>query len=359
MENKKNLLIIYGSIAVITFFHYYTSTGYHYFHDIYRRLYYIPIIFAAFIGGIRGGLCASIFTSMVYTPHAFWHMEHIDPARTVEKALEMVLYNVVALVTGVLATREKEEKERHRKTAQELEKSLLELKSMERELLRAEKLSAIGQLTAGLAHEIRNPLGSIQGAAEIISRDFTPENPKHKMTQILLKEVERLNKVLTNFLDFARPAPLELSPTDLNKELESVIKFFDPQAKLAGVVINKTGAALLPMLSLDRERMRQVFLNLLLNALQAISGSGEINCKIEQVSVKNKDYLAVTIEDSGDGISRENLANIFNPFFTTKKSGSGLGLAISYKIVQEHGGQIQVESQVGKGSSFTVFLPKG
>ncbi len=123
-KQQKNILIIYGSILIISFFHYYTSIGYHYFHDIYRRLYYIPIILAAFIYGTRGGILASVCISLIYAPHAFWHAQHMDPARTVEKVLEIILYNVIALVVGLLVSREREEKERHRRTAQELEKSL-------------------------------------------------------------------------------------------------------------------------------------------------------------------------------------------------------------------------------------------
>ncbi len=351
---KKNILIIYGSIAVISIFHYYTSTGYHYFHDIYRRLYYIPIILAAFKYGTRGGLLASICTSVIYVPHAFWHVQHMDPARTMEKVLEIVLYNVIAVVTGVLATREKQSKERHRQTAQELETSLNELKSMEQDLVRAEKLSAIGQLTAGLAHEIRNPLGSIKGSAEILAGDYSPRDKKYKMSQILIKEVDRLNKVLTNFLAFARPTPLELVASDILQEIEYVIKFLESQAQTTGVKISRPQVCELPLLYVDREKMRQVFLNLMLNAIQAMPGGGEISIGVGKSGQKG---VIISISDTGTGISKEDLPNLFNPFFTTKKDGSGLGLAISYKIIQEHGGGIRVESEKGRGSRFTIVLP--
>ncbi len=181
------LLLIYGSIVIISGFHYYTSTGYHSFHDIYRRLYYIPIIFSAFLYGVRGALLCSVCISLIYAPHAFWHAAHLDPASTLEKGLEILLYNVVAIVTGILAAREKQEKERHQHTAIALERSLTELKDMERELLRAEKLSAIGQLSAGLAHEIRNPLSSIKGTVEILAADYPPQHKKHRMLQIVYR----------------------------------------------------------------------------------------------------------------------------------------------------------------------------
>lgn len=357
VKPKRNLFIIYGAIILISVFHYYTSTGYHYFHDIYRRLYYIPIILAAFLYGTRGGLLASICISIIYAPHAFWHLEHMDPARTMEKVLEIVLYNVIAVVTGILASREREEKERHQQTAQELEKSIQKRKSMEQELVRVEKLSAIGQLTAGLAHEIRNPLGSIKGAAEILGEDYSEGDNKYKMAQILVKEVDRLNKVLTNFLSFARPTPLELAPVDLCKELESVIKLLEPQAGIAKVKIKKTVAGQLPLISADREKLRQVFLNLILNAIQAMPNGGEINLELILSEDEDGSWINLTITDNGVGISREVMHNLFNPFYTTKKDGSGLGLAISHKIVQEHGGRIHVDSKEGQCSKFTIQLP--
>ena len=349
----KNIIIIYGSILIISFFHYYTSTGYHYFHDIYRRLYYIPIILAAFTYGLRGALLASVCVSLIYAPHAFWHARHMDPARTIEKVLEIILYNVIALVTGHLISREREEKERHRQTAQELEKSLHELKSMEQELLRAEKLSAIGQLSAGLAHEIRNPLGSIKGAAEILGADYSRSHKKYKISQILIKEVDRLNKVLSNFLAFARPTPLALAPCDLSREIESTIKLIESQAENAGVKISRPRQRRMPPLLLDAEKIRQVLLNLMLNAIQAMPGGGEM--KIQ--AAYNGQKALISISDSGQGIAEKDLPNIFNPFFTTKKGGSGLGLAISHTIIREHGGSIRVNSRPGQGSCFTIILP--
>jgi signal transduction histidine kinase len=352
-----HLLLIYGSIAVISGFHYYTSTGYHYFHDIYRRLYYIPIIFSAFLYGTRGALLCSICISLIYAPHAFWHSAHLDPAGTVEKGLEILLYNVVAVVTGVLVAREKQEKERHQHTAQHLERSLTELKDMERELLRAEKLSAIGQLSAGLAHEIRNPLSSIKGAVEILAADYPPQHKKHRMLKVLDREADRLNKVLTTFLSFARPQPMQPKPADIINQLEGVIGLIEAQAKKAGVDIVRHYPPELPLIKLDEEQMGQVFLNLMLNAVQAMPEGGKLTIRIRQAVKDGKPRLQLEFSDTGVGVKPEDLPNLFNPFFTTKPGGTGLGLSICYRIVEQHGGKIGVESKPGKGATFTLWLP--
>ncbi len=351
------LLLIYGSIVIISGFHYYTSTGYHYFHDIYRRLYYIPIIFAAFLYGVQGAVICSVCISLIYAPHAFWHATHLDPAGTMEKGLEILLYNVVAIVTGVLAAREKREQERHRHTARHLEKSLTELKQMEQELLRAEKLSAIGQLSAGLAHEIRNPLSSIKGAVEILAPDYPPRHKKHRMLQVLDREADRLNEVLTTFLSFAKPQPMQLKKTDVIKRLDTVIGLIESQADKANINIICRYPDKLPLINMDEEKMGQVFLNLMLNAIQAMPQGGNLTIALNQVIKDGNPMLKLDFSDTGIGIKPDNLPNLFNPFFTTKQEGTGLGLSICYRIVEQHGGKIGVESKPGEGATFTIWLP--
>ncbi len=353
-----NLFLIYGSIILISFFHYYTSTGNHAFHDIYRRLYYIPIIFAAFLYGVRGAIVCSVCISLIYAPHAFWHAAHLDPANPMEKGLEIVLYNVVALVTGILAAREKEEKEKHQHTALNLEKSLAELKRMERELLQAEKLSAIGQLSAGLAHEIRNPLSSIKGAVEILAADFPPQHKKYRMLQILDKEADRLNKVLSSFLSFAKPQPMQFKPGDIINRLEKVIGLIEAQASRAGINIVRNYPAKPPPINMDKEQLGQVFLNLMLNSIQSMPEGGTLTINIQQVARDNKTMLKLSFSDTGAGIKPEDLPNLFNPFFTTKPEGTGLGLAICYRIIEQHSGRIEVESKPGEGTTFSLWLPQ-
>ncbi len=353
-----NLLLIYGSIIIISGFHYYTSTGHHYFHDIYRRLYYIPIIFAAFLYGVRGALICSVCISLIYIPHAFfWYTAHRDPAGTVEKGLEILLYNLVAIVTGTLAARGKAEKEKHRHTALNLEKSLAELKQVEGELLRAEKLSAIGQLSAGLAHEIRNPLSSIKGAAEILAADFPPQHKKHRMLLVLDREADRLNKVLSSFLSFAKPQSMQFKSGDIINRLEKVVGLIEAQANNADIKIVRQYPAKLPPINMDEEQLGQVFLNLLLNAIQSMSEGGELTIDIQQVVKDNKPMLKFYFSDTGAGIKAEDLPNLFNPFFTTKQEGTGLGLSICYRIIEQHAGKIGVESSPGEGASFSLWLP--
>ncbi len=352
-----SLLLIYGSVVIISVFHYYTSTGYHYFHDIYRRLYYIPIIFAAFLYGTRGALLCSVCVSLIYAPHAFWYASQLDPAGMLEKGLEILLYNVIAVVTGVLAARERQEKEKHWHTAQHLQKSLTDLKQMERELLQAEKLSAIGQLSAGLAHEIRNPLSSIKAAVEILAVDYPPQDNKHRILHLLDREADRLNEVLTTFLSFAKPQPMQFKPANVANRLEEMISLIKSQAKGSLVKIVRHYPTNLPLAYMDEERIGQVFLNLMLNAVQAMPEGGELDIRIREAANNGKFGLQLEFSDTGIGIKPGDLPNLFNPFFTTKHDGTGLGLAVCYRIIEQHGGRIDVTGQPGRGATFNLWLP--
>ena len=241
---KRSALIRIALLAVsivgISLLHYLTPLHLPVLHDIFQRLYYIPIIFAAFWFGLRGGLSASIIVSVLYAPHILFQWG-IGPSLEMEKFLEIVLYNVVGGITGFLSQREEERQEELRQTASGLEESYRKLQSqadliigIEEQLRKAERLSVLGELSAVLAHEIRNPLGSIRGTAEILKDDIRPGGKKYEFLEILLKETDRLNRVVEDFLNLARPLQVERGTCDLMAGLGDVVALVSAEAASRG-----------------------------------------------------------------------------------------------------------------------------
>lgn len=352
------------SIVGISLLHYLTPLHRPMLHDIFQRLYYIPIIFAAFWFGIRGGLLSSIVVSILYAPHVLFQWG-VHPTLELEKFLEIVLYNVVGGITGFLSQREEERRQELEETARGLAESYRKLQSqadliigIEEQLRRAERLSALGELSAMLAHEIRNPLGSIRGTAEILRDDFRPGDRKYEFLEILVKETDRLNRVVEDFLSLAKPLQVERETCDLAAELREVVALAAGEAATRGVRLELVPAELPPVRG-DREKLRQVFLNLILNGVQATGRGGRLTISSGRHGAGDGTPAGVELifADTGDGIEPDVLPRIFEPFFTTKSGGTGLGLAITQKIIESHGGTITVESEVGKGTVFRVRLP--
>jgi signal transduction histidine kinase len=349
-------LPIAALIAAVSVLHYATDPSAHRLHDIYRRLYYLPIILAAFAGGVRGGTLAAIVVCVVYWPHAFGHYTH-DPGRPAEKILEMVLYVVVGGVTGLLVSREAATKERLRKTADSLQETLREKEKMEEELIRSAKLAAVGKLSAGLAHEIRNPLTSIKASAELLADDFPAGHPKRDLLDTLVKETVRLNGVLTRFLSFAKPLPpakRELDPAEGIAEVIALLRGRRDDDEETPIRFREPGYPL-PRVKGDPEQIRQVLLNVLLNALQASGEGGRVD--VFAAYIKEAGRIEIVVEDDGPGFSSDALENLFTPFFTTRDGGTGLGLAISHRIVESHGGRIRASNREGRGARVVIELP--
>lgn len=352
------IAVIVGMLAVISALHYLTTLQMQHAHDIYRRLYYVPIVLGGLWFTLRGGLATSIAASLLFLPHVVFQWGH-HPVSQPEQYLEILLYNVIGGLTGYLAGSELEQKLAHQQAARRLEESYRTLSAqadqileIEEQLRRTDRLSTLGELSAGLAHEIRNPLGSIRGTAEILKDGVDPDDPRHEFAQILIKEVDRLNRVLEDFLRFARQAPLERGLFDLNAVVREVLDLTRRQAERHDIaVVSKLTE--LPQLTGDGGQIRQALLNLVLNALQAMSAGGQLT-----VTTRRADGRAeVVVADTGPGIPAGEEALIFKTFMTTRPDGTGLGLPISQRIVASHGGQINVTSEPGKGAIFTVSLP--
>lgn len=246
-----------------------------------------------------------------------------------------------------------EQKVRER-TAELEEKNQLLLKARE-ELVRAEKLAAIGELAAGVAHEINNPMSIIRGNAELLQMAIPPGDSNHEEVEIISRQVGRVERIVANLLKFARQGAKPEGRVDIGLLLDEVLGQLGHQVPLTGIVIRKDYAREPALLPGDPDQLRQVFTNLLLNAVQSMAGSGTLT-----VATRD-DIMAgacnVAISDTGQGIAPENLPQLFNPFFTTKAGGTGLGLSVSYGIIKEHGGRIEVAGRPGEGATFTVILP--
>ena len=221
------------------------------------------------------------------------------------------------------------------------------------QMSRAEHFATLGELATGLAHEIRNPLAGIAGVIEIVSRDLPPDSPARSVIKDAKDEALQINRILTELLDTARPKPPQFRVSDVCSTAEHAVMFARQQAVTKRIMIELEVNGAIPPLDHDPNQINQVLLNLLLNAIQAMEQPGTVRVTLEN----DDDAVLITVADEGKGIPAENLPNIFRPFFTTKGHGTGLGLSLARRIVEAHGGQIEVASAVGKGSRFTIRLP--
>jgi two-component system, NtrC family, sensor kinase len=237
------------------------------------------------------------------------------------------------------------------------------LKQSQDTLRRADRLSSLGLLTAGLAHEIRNPLVAIRTFTQLLPERYDDAEFREGFQGLALKEVDRICGLINDLLSFARPSKPNVAPENVNDVVENIARILEAQAKEKGMAISREFHDNLPKVWIDREQMKQVFMNLLLNAIQAMREGGSISIATRAVqrngTEPSGEFVQIEIRDMGVGIPEENLQHIFDPFFTSKDEGSGLGLAVSHQIVQEHGGFVTVESTVGKGTAFFVHVPVG
>ncbi|MCM2357858.1 MAG: cache domain-containing protein [Geobacteraceae bacterium] len=271
--------------------------------------------------------------------------------------------------------RDLEQKVRER-TAQLEENNLLLVRTRE-ELIRVEKLVAVGELAAGVAHEINNPMAIIRGNAELLQMAVPPEDPSSEEVEIILRQVCRVERIVANLLKFARQEHRRMGKADLGAILDEILGQIGHQVPLTGITISRDYAPGLAEIAGDADQLRQVFTNLILNAVQAMPDGGALrvstrkvrgsgfevpgsNSKLKtQNSKLDGDFCEISVADTGVGIAPEDTGQIFNPFFTTKTGGTGLGLSVSYGIVKEHGGRISVQSTPGEGTVFRVILPLG
>jgi two-component system, NtrC family, sensor histidine kinase HydH len=358
----RGALMVALPVAGVTALHYLTPATEAWVHDLARRLYYIPVILGAFLAGRRGGLSTAVLVSAVYAPHAFAHVHHMDPGRGLEKVLEIVLYLVVGGITGLLVDAERAERRRQAELARRLQATLDDLQETERQLVRSERLAALGRLTAGLAHEIKNPLHAMRGTAEIVQDAIPAGASEARMQALHIGEIDRLTGVLERFLGFARPAVPSLGPVDLRDVAQRLEGLVEAQARRQGATVSLLLGPEPTWVQGDLEQLVQAGLAVALNgldALDALDGGGLLELAVEPGQRGSHHFHVLRIDNDGPPIPEDMLERIFDPFVTSREEGSGLGLSIAARIVDAHSGWIAGANRPGGGVSFRVWLPIG
>jgi signal transduction histidine kinase len=273
-----------------------------------------------------------------------------------ETSVRAMFYAIVAFLVYQQAKAKRDEMARTEAAAASLAQANSDLQEAQASLRRSERLAALGQLTAGLAHELRNPLGTIKASSEMLSKPMAKNNPAvmDEMAGYIRTEVDRMNGLIANFLDFARPLQIHPAVADLEEVLQEVIREQGEPAKGRGVEIVLREGGRARQFRFDHDLLRVALTNLVQNAVQA-SAEGQ---KVEVITRETTHEVVISVRDEGEGILPEHRESIFNPFFTTKPTGVGLGLALVAKIVDEHGGRVNVWSDRDKGTTFEIALPK-
>lgn len=286
----------------------------------------------AFYFGLTTGIATATAAMALYALAVSW------PPPMPGFPLRLAFFALVGVCMGVLS----EQARRQREALQE----------QQEQLIRSDRLATVGELAAGLAHELRNPLAGIAGALRVLGSQLPPDEGRQVLLSDVQAQIVRMNKTLTDLLDHARPAEPRRISIDINALLEHSLRFF-PRGNIEIVRDFETP---LPALSADPNLLHQAFLNILVNARQAMPAGGRLTLKTRLAETPHR-RVHVRISDTGVGIDREHLSRIFQPFFTTKSQGTGLGLAIASRVVEQHGGRVTVESSPGAGTTFTIALP--
>jgi signal transduction histidine kinase len=354
------VLVVIG----IGLLHYYTPGYLIFYHDMFRRLSYFPIVLGAIWFGVRGGLLLAVLASIAFIPHVLLYIGE-GPGFYLSELTEIILYIAAGTVTGIIAGRESLLRQRYKELSEKLEKSYAKLHQetqllleVEEQLSAAQKFSALGQLSASLAHEIKNPLSSIKGTAEILLDEFPEDHPKREFVEILLKETTRLNNTVEEVLQFSRrggqgSGKKDVVTESLSRVIDRVASLLASQLRGKNITLTILGWEAGKTFLVAGEKLSQVFLNIILNAVDASPSKGEIIIE----TVKDDSGCTVSVKDNGPGIPDSLKAEIFTPFYSTKEGGTGLGLSISKKIIDSFGGTLTLSDTETGGACFTIFLP--
>jgi two-component system sensor histidine kinase HydH len=330
----------------------------------YWPIFYLPIITAAIYYGPIGTLIWTALASGAYCSFLFPALQDYEltsDAVTV-LAIRILFFFLAAIVINRFVVEDRRQMRRYQQLSATLEDTNNQLRRAEAEARRSERLAALGQMSAGLAHEIRNPLGVIKGSAEMLSQKLSGAQPlTAELAGYISSEVDRLNALVARFLDFARPVQIEARPHQISEIVDRALESVQHQYPNASVRVERDYAAGLPDVMVDDQLCERVFINLIQNSFQSMDGMQPAADATLRLTTRAENSnglrgIAVIVEDSGPGVPLETREQIFNPFFTSKKDGVGLGLAIVAKILDEHGGTIRLETST-RGARFRVFLP--
>ena len=326
----------------------------------YYLIYFVPVVTAAMYFELLATLAWTALTCAAYWSFVLWVLGEYE--LTGEGATELAIRNLFFFLAAIIVNRFVTENRQQAKLYRELAETLAEtnrkLEEAQEEARRSERLAALGQLSDGLAHELRNPLAVIKGSAETLTHRLASSDPiTTEMAGYISSEVNRMNSLVTRFLDFARPHQLEKHDELIPPLIEKALKAARDRWPDAKVEVERQFDSALREVMVDGELIERVFTNLALNAYEAMGSAGGKLRVGALPSSEGKPGVEITFEDTGPGIPAELRAQIFNPFFTTKETGVGLGLSIVSKIIDDHHGWIRVTSEPGSGACFRVFLP--
>ncbi len=326
----------------------------------YYPIYYLCVVTAAVYYGPIGTLIWTALTSAAYCSYLYPAMQEfeITPSGKTELALRVVFFFIAAILVNNFSMENHRQTRRYQLLAEELEQTNQRLEQIQADARRSERLAALGQLSAGLAHEIRNPLGVIKGSAEMLNQKLETSNPlASELAGYISTEVNRLSALVTRFLDFARPLHLERTPQRVEEIVERALKAVAAAWKGPEIRVERDFQPGLPPVPLDENFAEQVFINLAQNAYDAMTEGGPLRVTISSANRERHDGVEVRFADTGPGVPVDMREQIFNPFVTTKQHGVGLGLSIVSKIVDDHGGTLRLETTSVPGACFTVFFP--
>ena len=332
----------------------------------YFPIYFLPVVSAAIYFGTLGALVWTTISSLAYLSLLYPALQEVDvtPEGKGILAIRVLFFYIAAILVNRFAVENRRQVQRLQDLSDKLEETNRQLRRAEAGARRAERLAALGQLSAGLAHEIRNPLGVIKGSADMLNRKVAGSEPLvAELAGYISSEVNRLNALVVRFLDFARPSNLELRPERISEIVDRAAEAASASIPNSGVKIERHYAPNLPEIPADPQLCEQVFVNLITNAMQAMLAQEDLPEKtlrlsIEPESSHGESGVGVIVEDTGPGVPPELREQIFNPFFTSKKDGVGLGLSIVAKIVDDHRGSIRLENNTPHGARFHVFFPQ-
>jgi two-component system, NtrC family, sensor histidine kinase HydH len=328
----------------------------------YWPVFFVPVTTAAIYFRPLGTLLWTAATSAAYCAYLIPALKQFELGwqGLSELLLRNLFFFLVAMTVNRFVMESRVQVRRYQLLSENLAEANRNLRRAQEDARRAERLAALGQLSAGLAHEIRNPLGVIKGSAEILKEKLSASNElARELSGYIYTEVNRLSALVGRFLDFARPSQLNIRPEEMPALLERCIKAVTEQGQASRIKIVKDYAASLPRALVDADVCEQVFTNLICNACEAMSDGGQVTIRAYSVEKASQlaPEIAVEISDTGPGVPDDMKEQIFNPFFTTKETGVGLGLAIVSKIVDAHGGTVKLVSASGQGACFRVTLP--
>jgi len=352
-----HIWIIIGLFVVFTYIYYGILTAY---HDVYVVIFFYPLIYAAFVYRLRGVIVSGLVFLGVLFPYTFiLHYDVISLMRTLLFAI------FVFLVSGLGATllnyleRQIESNREILSLNNELNDYIERLQQTQQQLIQAAKLSSIGQLSAGVAHELNNPLAGVLIYTRLMKEKLAKDTyDKEKLISSLDKiesAIEHCTGIIRGLLDFARQSEPLLRPVTVSRAIDKAMSLVGHQARIKMIEVLREESPTLPLVVADFNQLVQVFINLIVNAVQAMRDGGKLSIH----TATEDGWVSMSVSDNGCGIPPENMDKLYTPFFTTKEDvkGVGLGLAVSYGIIERHGGRIEARSQVGKGSTFTIYLP--